>query len=273
MKIWTWNVNGIRNKVSLVNDLLKKHDIDILLITETKIRNKDTNILFEGYKCIFNCNKNSYYHGICFIYKNHLNIELISTTLPSYQIHEPTESKNKLIIHKYKDHIKGEIEKAHNTEGRILTIKCNDLIIVGTYVPNSGVHRTEPLKRLAYRTLAWDKDLEKYLNSFEKVIWLGDLNVTLCDNDLLNVKCNIAGTTPEERNNLKEFMKNWYDTYDINNIDKCQLRATWGVGGRFPLRLDYVICSLNLKSQIVSCINDQSFLGSDHCPIGVTIKL
>lgn len=64
-----------------------------------------------------------------------------------------------------------------------------DHIIVGTYVPNSGVTRGDPLKRLGYRVLCWDRDMFAYLvkleEKYKNVIWFGDLNVARKDNDMI----------------------------------------------------------------------------------------
>lgn len=299
LNIWTWNINSIRNKIELVNDLLVKHNIDILLLTETKITAKlESDLSFvAGYKVIWNSNKNSYHHGIAFVYRQELPIEVLNTILPVSQNltekivnNDPVDfvkqskqnaldnnSKNYAIIKKYEDNIDTDIVKAHNTEGRILVIKCYDIVIVGTYVPNAGVDRKEPLKRLAYRTQAWDRDIYHLLLQHEKVIWVGDLNVTIYDNDLLNVKANIAGTTVEERDNINRFLRdnNWVDTWQQHNPDikDCWARATWGPDSTFPLRLDYVLCSPNLKDQIVYSINDQLHEGSDHIPMGTKFKI
>ena len=134
---------------------------------------------------------------------------------------------------------------------------------------------------MAYRTLKWDYDLYQLLikleKEYEKVIWLGDLNVVIYDNDVLNTKCNIAGTTEEERHNINTFINDnkWIDTYhEMNkNIVKCNQRATWGVNARFPMRLDYVLCSNELKKCIVSSVVNQQFEGSDHVPMGTQFKL
>lgn len=274
LNIWTWNINCIKKKSKLVKDLLIKHDIDILFITESKIQPKDECFVFDNYKIIYNSNKTSYYHGVMFIYKNHLNITLLNTILPHYD-HDIVinDTKNHQVIKQHLPSIDIDISKGHHTEGRLLVIECDKIKIVGTYVPNSGVNKQDPFKRLAYRTLAWDKDLYHYLNSLDgHVIWLGDLNVTIKDNDL-PYKANIAGTTMEERDNIKEFMMDWIDTWDIkNDIKKPCLRATWGVHGRFPLRLDYVICNKGLNNHILSSTVDQSFSGSDHVPVGTKFE-
>lgn len=283
LNIWTWNVNSIRTKVELVSRLLLKHDIDILFLTETKILKSHETITFDNYKCIWNSNKHNCYHGVVFIYKQHLDVKVISNILKSYNDYnfDIKPSKNEVIIKKHLSSVKKDIEKAYIDEGRILTIKLTlndkEIMIVGTYVPNSGRDNKDPLKRLAFRTLCWDVDLYKYLNELKKdnnVIWIGDLNVIRCDNDTVNVNYNIAGLTPEERNNMKQFMNEWIDVWDDchHDIKKCKDRATWlgnNLKSTFPLRLDYVICSQSLKESIVSSKHDQSFTGSDHIPIGV----
>jgi len=288
LNVFTWNINSVRNKMDLVDALLIKHDIDILLLTETKIQPKlEAELKFHfAYNCIWNSNKNSYHHGVCFIYKKTLQIELLSDFLPTYD-HEKVKqkiTKNTDVIEEYRSTIDDTTIKAHNTEGRILTIKCTfndkEIIVVGTYVPNSGGDKKQMFKRLAYRTLAWDKDIQSYLlelqNKYENVIWTGDLNTIIYDNDVLNINANIPSCTLEERKNINDFLDehNWIDTWDYSNpnIIKCQKRSTWGCWSKFPLRLDYVICSPSLKNNVLSSFNDQYHHGSDHYPIGTRYK-
>lgn len=298
MNVWTWNVNSIRSKVHLVNTLLTKHNIDILLLTETKIKpsheaelNKS---IIPNYGVIWNSNKISYYHGIAVIYKKTINISLICDYLPRIA----TDIDMNLCCMKNSSKVKGglndqtklidDIANAHMKEGRILTLyckpsceggtECTEFVLVGTYVPNSGVDRKVPLKRLAYRTLVWDKDLYKYLvilnQKYDKVIWLGDLNVAKSDNDMKSIKSNYAGTTPEERSNIQQFFttNGWIDTWEYSNptLQSYNERWTYGTDGNTKLRLDYIICSSGLEKCIKESHIDHKFEGSDHVPIGTT---
>lgn len=291
MNIWTYNINGLRNKTEIVESLLNKHNIDILFLTETKIKPEIEKYISvgKGYKIIFNTNKHSSYHGVAFVYREHLNVSLLNDTL-KYHVKTDEQkvinlnSKNRnLLLHTDPDDIATDMQRAYETEGRILTIKLTvneenkkDLIIVGTYVPNSGVNRQEPLKRLAFRTLMWDHDLYSHLLELEKeyknVIWLGDLNVARKDNDLRYVKSNYAGTTLEERKNMNNFLNRnkWVDVWDVLNptISHFAERCTYGVKGRCKLRLDYLICSPSISASCKSSQVDQSFEGSDHVPMG-----
>lgn len=287
LNVWTFNINSVRNKMDLVNKLLIKHDIDILFLTETKIQPKlESELKFHfAYNYFWNSNKNSYHHGVCFIYRKTLQIELLSDFLPTYDHEVDVKvkkeiTKNTDIIDESRSTIPDLVTKINNTEGRILTIKCTfnekEIIIVGTYVPNSGSDKKQPFKRLAFRVLSWDLNLYKYLlelqNKYENVILTGDLNVTIFDNDLLNINANIPSTTFEERKNINDFLNkhDWIDAWHYSNLEttKCKNRATWAPWSKFPLRLDYVICSPSLKDNIVSSFNDQYFDGSDHIPVG-----
>lgn len=290
INIWTWNVNSIRTKVPLVMNLLHKHNIDILVVTETKIQPQhEKDIVIPNYKILFNSNKTSSYHGVAIIYRHSLSIDLLHNELPTknrlrmIMMHLRNSSKISKVT---ETELKYDISRAHITEGRLLSIKCSmnnqTFVLVGTYVPNSGVNRNDPLKRLAFRTLCWDKDLYDYLLDLEKqyknVVWLGDLNVVYRDNDHNRGKNpNMAGTTQEERYNFQTFLSTsgWIDTWDLLNQDKMHInqRCTYGVNTTCRLRLDYVIVSSSLRSCIKTSTVDQEFDGSDHVPMGTSFLM
>jgi exodeoxyribonuclease III len=138
-----------------------------------------------------------------------------------------------------------EIVKAHQEEGRILAVSLNppamsstdkdadskmdetkEIVLVATYVPNSGVNFRDPLKRLAYRVHHWDADLFAYLLDLDKaykgrVIWCGDLNVIHREEDVSFFKRRVgcAGATHDERASFDGFLSTtpfydaWRDLY------------------------------------------------------------
>jgi exodeoxyribonuclease III len=293
IKICSWNINSIRNKVDYVNEFLNNEKPDILFISETKITEKLESSVEEKikkeYTCIWNSNKSSYYHGTCFLIKNDIfsNVNVLSNEMEicSKQYNTESESKNSERINSIdKKCIDDDTEKAHKNEGRVIlcefTLK-NDrkFVVLGTYSPNSGVDRKQPLKRLAYRTLRWDSDVYKTLNDlktkYKEIFWIGDLNVAIKNNDMA-YKMNIAGTTIEERHNFNNFLKDgWIDTFDELNTEKNNIieRCTYGYNIKCKLRLDYIICCERMKeciqeSQIIYGYNDVS----DHLPIMCTFK-
>lgn len=291
ISIWTWNVNSIRNKVDKVQKLLRLHDIDILVITETKIQQKLENQIekslniSDDYSIIWSSNQNSYHHGIAMIYKKYLQLEVVCKHLPlTVKTVNKTKTKNsKWLLPALADHngMKEHIKLAHWTEGRIIVAwsKTKHFIVVGTYVPNSGI-RQNKFRRLAYRTQYWDKDLQNFLNllteKYQKVIWVGDMNVARRDCDMYKKGCNFAGTTPEERQSMNEWLEEgWIDTWDYLRHDENDIlkRCTFGVETTRKLRLDYVIVSKQLKGCIKNSFVLHDYQGSDHVPMGTLFDL
>jgi exodeoxyribonuclease III len=288
IKISSWNINSIRNKIDSLNSFLEKESPDILFISETKIKpdleKSLTPKIKNHYFPIWNSNLKTHWHGTLILYKKDTfkEVKPVSFILDAkstlYKTDEET-SRAKRINSTSEDDINNDTEKAHTTEGRV--ILCNFILkngnkfaLLGTYSPNSGVNRTDLLKRLAYRVLRWDLDiynmLENVNKDFENVIWVGDLNVARKDNDI-SYKTIIAGTTEEERKNFQTFLsKGWIDTFDELNkeIIKIEDRCTYGFDKKLKLRLDYVLCSSHMKKYLVCSKILQEYKDiSDHLPI------
>jgi exodeoxyribonuclease III len=288
IKISSWNINSIRNKIESLNTFLENENPDILFISETKIKpileNSLTEKINEHYVSIWNSNKTTHWHGTLILYKKESfkNVDSMSFKLDSvsslYKYDKDT-SRSKRINTTSEADIDEDTNKAHSTEGRV--ILCNfhlkngdNFVLLGTYSPNSGVNRTDPLKRLAYRVLRWDLDiynmLEKLKKEYKNVVWLGDLNVARKPNDM-SYKMIIAGTTEEERNNFETFLTNgWIDTFDELNRElvKSKDRRTYGFDKKLQLRLDYVLCSFEMKKYLLSSkILEKYNEVSDHLPI------
>lgn len=298
MNIWTWNINSIRHKMSRVNNLLTQYHIDILVVTETKIKPSHesdlTPLIHPDYAVVWNSNKISYYHGVALIYKKDLKPVIVADYLP--RIVDTADknlcrkkNKSKILSGlQDKNKLDQDCKQAHRLEGRIITAyfppsprNKEGFVVVGTYVPNSGVNRKDPLRRLAYRTLVWDKDLYLYLvhlhGQCKNVIWTGDLNVARMDCDMNRPSYNYAGTTQEERYNLSGFLEQhqWIDTWNHCNsaVQDYKKRWTYGMDSTMKLRIDYVICSPDMKDRVKMSVIDQKCGGSDHVPMGTIFNL
>ena len=167
----------------------------------------------------------------------------------------------------------------HDQEGRVITLEFEKFYLVNCYTPNSK----KGLERLDYRML-WEDEIKKYLIKLDKikpVIYCGDLNVAHEEIDLKNPKTNrkSAGFTDEERNKMTELLKMGFtDTFRYLYPEKENAYSWWSYMSNareknVGWRIDYFIVSKSIEIQIQDSMIYSEVLGSDHCPIGLEIKI
>ena len=165
----------------------------------------------------------------------------------------------------------------HDHEGRVITLEMDNFYLVTCYTPNSQ----DGLKRLDYR-MQWEDDFRNYLKGLDAkkpVILCGDLNVAHEEIDLKNPKTNRqnAGFTDQEREQFTTLLNNGFiDTF--RTLYPEQVTYSWW-SYRFQARqknagwrIDYFVTSNRLKSQIEDAKIHTDILGSDHCPVELTLK-
>lgn len=248
MKLVSWNVNGIRAcKKKGFLESFKELDADIFCIQETKMQEGQDDLEITGYHYYINSAIKKGYSGT-----------LIYT-------------KDKPLSVKYGMNI-----EKHDQEGRLITLEYDNYYIITCYTPNSQ----NELKRLDYR-MEWEDDFLKYLKSLDKpVILCGDLNVAHQEIDLKNPKSNRknAGFTDEERNKLSILLDNGFiDTYRYLYPNQEGIYSWWSY--RFKAReknagwrIDYFIVSEALKDKIKEATIETTIMGSDHCPVTLTLE-
>ena len=251
MKLISWNVNGIRACLKKgFEEFFKNIDADIFCIQETKCQEGQVDIEFEGYKSYWNSAEKKGYSGTAiFTKKKPINV--------SYGI---------------------GIED-HDKEGRVITLEFEKFYMVDIYTPNSK----RELERLDYR-MVWEDDVRKYLlelNKTKPVIMCGDLNVAHEEIDLKNPKTNRknAGFTDQERNKMTELLKAGFtDTFRYLYPEKENAYSWWSYMGRareknIGWRIDYFIVSNDICKKIKDAKIYPEIMGSDHCPVGLEIKI
>lgn len=254
MRIYTWNVNGYNSIIHrAVVNLLNDEQIDVLFLTEIKCKSETIKEI-DGYSLIVNSNIPANYHGVAMFINNKIKYEQISNILNIYARHD-TKARDASV-------------------GRVISIKINDLYIVGVYSPNSGVNG---LKNIKYRIEIWDKGLADYLNSLgDNVLLIGDLNIALDRFDVSdpNIMKSWPGYTDKERESFKETYTNFIDVY--RKFDPTGRIYTWiGTDPRpnYGMRLDHIMVnSQNIYNKINSLLFCQEITISDHIPIGVEIS-
>jgi len=252
MKLISWNVNGLRAAINKgFIDFFKSIDADIFCVQETKMQEGQAEIEFnQGYYTYFNSAIKKGYSGTAVFTKK-------APISVSYGI---------------------GIEE-HDKEGRIITLEFEKFYLVNCYTPNSK----RELERLGYRQI-WEDEIRKYLSKLSKtkpVIMCGDLNVAHKEIDLKNSKANRgnAGFTDEERNKMTELLNAGFtDTYRYLYPDKQDVYSWWSYMGRareknIGWRIDYFIVSKDIEKNINEAMIYPEIMGSDHCPVGLEIKL
>ena len=147
------------------------------------------------------------------------------------------------------------------------------------YTPNSK----RELERLEYRQI-WEDEVRKYLINLNKqkpVIMCGDLNVAHNEIDLKNPKTNHknAGFTDEERNKMTLLLESGFtDSFRYLYPKKENAYTWWSYMGQARMknigwRIDYFIVSNDIKERINEANIYEDVFGSDHCPIGLDIKI
>lgn len=251
MKLISWNVNGIRATVQKgFMDFFKEIDADIFCIQESKLQENQINLELDGYHQFWNYAEKKGYSGTAVF------------------------SKVKPINVMYGMNI-----EEHDKEGRVITLEFDNFYFVTVYTPNSK----EKLLRLEYR-MQWEDDFRKYLKALDEikpVIMCGDLNVAHNEIDLKNPSSNRknAGFSDEERAKFTEFLGSGFiDTYRYFNPDKVGAYSWWSYrfnarANNAGWRIDYFCVSKRLEDKLLGAEIHSQVLGSDHCPVEITIDL
>tara|TARA_B100001029_G_scaffold21189_2_gene14124 strand:- start:12538 stop:13350 length:813 start_codon:yes stop_codon:yes gene_type:complete len=270
MKIISFNVNGIRARLHQLKKVISSHKPEIICLQETKVDNENFpmgQIEELGYKAIINGQKGHY--GVATLFKNDIS---------DYRLGFPTDKKDaqcRIIVTK------------HN-------FNKNSLNIINGYFPQ-GENRNHPIK-FPYKEKFF-KDLMKFLKKdfspSEKIIILGDLNISPEDIDIGIGEKNrkrwlsqgYTSFLPEEREWLQK-IKDWgfFDSYRKfypSSNDKFSWFDYRSRGfddnPKRGLRIDHLWVTNSLLDKALSSGIDYGIRGmekpSDHAPVWTDFKL
>lgn len=119
-----------------------------------------------------------------------------------------------------------------------------------------------------------------YMRAGRPVIVTGDVNTAFAEIDLARPKENVkkSGFMPEERAAMGAFFDaGLVDTYRMLNPDS-QKYTWWDQVTRsrernVGWRIDYFLISQDLKDRVAAAEIHDDVMGSDHCPISLTLTL
>jgi len=251
MKLISWNVNGLRACLGKgFLESVRELDADIICLQETKMQQGQAEVALEGYAECWNSAVKKGYSGT-----------VVFTRLKPLKF------------------FCGIGDAKHDQEGRVLTLEFPKFTLVNVYTPNSQPE----LARLEYR-MEWEDAFRVYLttrDAAKPVIVCGDLNVAHEEIDLKNPKSNRrnAGFTDEERGKMTELLANGFcDTF--RQMHPCLEGAyTWwsyrsnAREKNIGWRIDYFLVSERLMPKVHETAIYPDIMGSDHCPVGLVLKL
>lgn len=252
INIYSWNVNGVRAvKNKGFDDWVRETKPDILCIQETKISKDKLTPEIENlprYLSYWSCAERKGYSGTATFCKD-----------------DPLKVKYGFGVPRF------------DNEGRIVLTEHDHFFLFNIYFPNSG----QGEERLKYKLDFYQTFLD-YCKKLRKkgkgIIFCGDVNTAHREIDLEN---------PVENKNSAGFMpceREWVDRFiDADFVDSFRYfcneprQYTWwdyrtrARDKNIGWRIDYFFVDKSLIDNVTASTIHPNILGSDHCPISLTL--
>ena len=250
MKLISWNVNGLRACMGKgFLEFFKEVDADMFCIQETKMQPGQLELELEGYHQYWCSAQKKGYSGTALFCKQ-----------------EPISVQYELP------------QEIHASEGRVIAAEFERFYLVNVYTPNSR----RGLTRLDYR-MEWEDAFLTYIRQLEEkkpVIICGDMNVAHREIDLKNPKTNVgnAGFTTQEREKMTALQQAGYlDSFRYFYPDLTGAYSWWSYmfharENNAGWRIDYFLVSQKLESFMKDAKIHNEVMGSDHCPVELTME-
>ena len=166
----------------------------------------------------------------------------------------------------------------YDIEGRTIIAEYEDFVLITAYFPNGGRDHLRVPYKMAYKK-AFLEYCENLRSAGKAVIFCGDVNTSHQEIDLARPKQNQnhTGFLPEERVWIDEVIAAGYiDTFRYQYPEKEGAYTWWSYIGKARerntgWRLDYFFASPDLSPRIAAAEIHSDILGSDHCPVSLTL--
>ena len=253
IKIYSWNVNGIRavHSKGIFLDWVKSSKGDIFCLQETKAQPeqvppdlKDIN----GFKSYWFSAQRKGYSSVA----TYTNIEPVNV-------------------------INGLDKKHFDVEGRVIFTEFEDFVLANVYFPNGG----RGPERVKYKLEFYD-DLFFFLNRKYKerkgVIVTGDYNTAHREIDVAKPQewSLVSGFLPEERAWIDKIINLGYTDVFRTFNDKPEMYTYWdnvtfARESNKGWRIDFFMVSNDMLDRVKNAEIHSDVMGSDHCPISIEL--
>ncbi|XP_048335908.1 DNA-(apurinic or apyrimidinic site) endonuclease 2 isoform X3 [Ziziphus jujuba] len=269
MKIVTYNVNGLRPRISQYGSLLKlldSFDADIICFQETKLRRQELTadlVMAEGYESFFSCTRTcekgrSGYSGVATFCRVKSAFSSTEVALPVAAEQgftglignsEPGREKTPEIAPGLEEFARDELLKV-DSEGRCVITDHGHFVLFNLYGPRA---ESDDLERIEFK-LKFFKILQKrwetLLSQGRRIFVVGDLNIAPTSLD----RCEAA---PDFENNefrrwfrsmLLESGGPFYDVFRAKHPDRVGAYTCWpqNTGAEefnYGTRIDHILCA------------------------------
>ena len=253
MKLYSWNINGIRaaEKKGFLG-WLDETQPEIVCLQETKARvdQLGTSLIEDhGYHTYWHSAEKAGYSGVATFCRD-----------------EPHDVQEGLGIDRF------------DSEGRVLITEHDDFLLYNIYFPNGQKYEN----RLQYKLDFYDELLpiiNEKVDNGTNVIVTGDWNTAHHPIDLARPKYNLktSGFMPIERERWDTYEAHgWVDTF--RHFHPEPDRYSWwsyrfGVRDRnVGWRIDYFFVNEGFVEQLEDADIHDDIMGSDHCPVSLTLN-
>ncbi len=253
MKLVSWNVNGIRaaHRKGFL-DWLHAASPDVLTVQETKAHPEQLAAKLrqpDGYHTWWASAERKGYSGVSLFSKS-----------------QPRDVQIGLGIEKF------------DSEGRTIIADYGDFTLMTTYLPNGKASEERLRYKMEYKEAFLD-----YANGLraagKSVVFCGDINTAHNEIDLTHPKPNskYSGFLREERDWIDKVVEQGYiDIYRHRNPEEEGAYSWWSMRGgarakNVGWRIDYFFISPDLLERVSDAEIHADVMGSDHCPISLTL--
>lgn len=252
MKLISWNVNGIRaaERKGFI-EYASASDADIICLQETKARPEQLSeqlLSIPGYTSYFHSAERKGYSGTAIYSK--IQPKAVTTGLN---------------------------QPAFDTEGRTQIADFGAFVLYNIYFPN-GAARKERLRYKLDFYEAFHAHVLKTRAAGRPVIVCGDVNTAHEERDLARPAENMttSGFLPEERAFISRFLASGFDDTFRLFEQAGDFYTWWDMKTRardrnVGWRIDYFFTSHDLRPSVKAAAIHTDVMGSDHCPISLTL--
>jgi exodeoxyribonuclease-3 len=255
LRILSWNVNGLR--AVLKKGFLKwitKDNPDILCIQETRANPEQLS-------------KDVLEHDSYHSYWAWSEIKKGYSGVATFSKEEPIKVERGLGVPKF------------DQEGRVLMTEFKKFVLFNVYFPNGKASSD----RLNFKLEFYDiflKKIDSLKKKGKKIIFCGDVNTAHTEIDLTHPKNNekISGFLPIERKWIDRVVEHGYLDSLREFHPEPELYTWWDLKTRarernVGWRIDYFFVQKELRKNLKNAFILNKVMGSDHCPVGITLTI